>query len=39
MATIGQVQVGPETHQRVEKEVETLDAHIPSSMRRVYHHF
>ncbi|MBA0638090.1 hypothetical protein Godav_028998, partial [Gossypium davidsonii] len=33
------VQVGPETHQRVNREVETRDAHIPSSMRRVYYHF
>ncbi|MFQ6658240.1 hypothetical protein Gotur_027593 [Gossypium turneri] len=39
MATIGQAQVGPETHQRVDREVETRDAHISSSMRRVYHHF
>ncbi|MFQ6641607.1 hypothetical protein Gotur_014812 [Gossypium turneri] len=33
------VQVGPKTHQRVDKEVETRDTHIPSSMRRMYHHF
>ncbi|MBA0870171.1 hypothetical protein Goshw_008735, partial [Gossypium schwendimanii] len=33
------VQVGPETHQRVNREVETRDTHIPSSMRIVYHHF
>ncbi|MBA0855032.1 hypothetical protein Goshw_008265, partial [Gossypium schwendimanii] len=33
------VQVGLETHQCVNREVETRDAHIPSSMRRVYHHF
>ncbi|MBA0802108.1 hypothetical protein Gohar_012437, partial [Gossypium harknessii] len=33
------VQVGSETHQRVNREVETRDAHIPSSMRRVYYHF
>ncbi|MBA0882022.1 hypothetical protein Goshw_013148, partial [Gossypium schwendimanii] len=33
------VQVGPETHQRVNREVETRDAHISSSIRRVYHHF
>ncbi|MBA0796135.1 hypothetical protein Gohar_006932, partial [Gossypium harknessii] len=33
------VQVGPETHQCANKEVETRDPHIPSSMRRVYHHF
>ncbi|MBA0875811.1 hypothetical protein Goshw_027220, partial [Gossypium schwendimanii] len=24
---------------RVDREVETRDAHIPSSMRRVYYHF
>ncbi|MFQ6631439.1 hypothetical protein Gotur_008869 [Gossypium turneri] len=34
-----EVQVGPETHQCVNREVETRDAHISSSMRRVYHHF
>ncbi|MBA0879061.1 hypothetical protein Goshw_019670 [Gossypium schwendimanii] len=34
-----EVQVGPKTHQRVDKEVETRDTHIPSSMRRMYHHF
>ncbi|MBA0618941.1 hypothetical protein Godav_028202 [Gossypium davidsonii] len=33
------MQVGPETHQCVHREVETRDAHIPSSMRGVYHHF
>ncbi|MFQ6643087.1 hypothetical protein Gotur_018206, partial [Gossypium turneri] len=33
------VQVGPETHQRVNKEVETRDAHISSSMRIMYYHF
>ncbi|MBA0659586.1 hypothetical protein Goklo_011704, partial [Gossypium klotzschianum] len=33
------VQVGPETHQCVGREVETQDAHIPSFTRRVYHHF
>ncbi|MFQ6635143.1 hypothetical protein Gotur_012307 [Gossypium turneri] len=33
------MQVEPETHQRVHREVETRDAHIPSSMRGVYHHF
>ncbi|KAH1064275.1 hypothetical protein J1N35_029262 [Gossypium stocksii] len=33
------MQVGPENHQRVDREVETQDAHIPFSMRRVYHHF
>ncbi|MBA0848962.1 hypothetical protein Goshw_009286, partial [Gossypium schwendimanii] len=33
------VQVGPETHQCVNREVETQDAHIPSSMQRVYYHF
>ncbi|KAH1091647.1 hypothetical protein J1N35_018904 [Gossypium stocksii] len=33
------VQVGLETHQRVDREVETRDAHIPSSMRRVYYYF
>ncbi|MFQ6636970.1 hypothetical protein Gotur_013766, partial [Gossypium turneri] len=33
------VQVGPKTHQRVHKEVETRDAHIPSFMRGMYHHF
>ncbi|MBA0634681.1 hypothetical protein Godav_024852 [Gossypium davidsonii] len=26
-------------HQRVNREVETLDIYISSSMRRVYHHF
>ncbi|MBA0879062.1 hypothetical protein Goshw_019670, partial [Gossypium schwendimanii] len=30
-----EVQVGPKTHQRVDKEVETRDTHIPSSMRRM----
>ncbi|KAH1055548.1 hypothetical protein J1N35_033613 [Gossypium stocksii] len=39
VATIGAgVQVGPETHQCVDREVETRDAHIPSFMRRVYYH-
>ncbi|MBA0724934.1 hypothetical protein Golax_021573, partial [Gossypium laxum] len=33
------VQVGSETHQRVNREVETRDGHISSSIRRVYHHF
>ncbi|MBA0816167.1 hypothetical protein Gohar_000860, partial [Gossypium harknessii] len=33
------VQFGPKTHQRVHREVETRDAHIPSSMQGVYHHF
>ncbi|KAH1121831.1 hypothetical protein J1N35_004991 [Gossypium stocksii] len=33
------VQVGPETHQHVDREVETRDAHILSSMQRVYYHF
>ncbi|KAH1031981.1 hypothetical protein J1N35_044155 [Gossypium stocksii] len=32
------VQVGLETHQRVDREAETRDAHIPSFMRKVYHH-
>ncbi|MBA0575416.1 hypothetical protein Golob_024638, partial [Gossypium lobatum] len=33
------VQVRPETHQRVDREVETRDVHIPSSMQKVYYHF
>ncbi|MBA0880230.1 hypothetical protein Goshw_018887, partial [Gossypium schwendimanii] len=33
------LQVGLKTHQRVNRKVETRDTHIPSSMRRVYHHF
>ncbi|KAH1065299.1 hypothetical protein J1N35_030286 [Gossypium stocksii] len=33
------VKIGLETHQRINREVETGDAHIPSSMQRVYHHF
>ncbi|KAK5835940.1 hypothetical protein PVK06_011664 [Gossypium arboreum] len=33
------MQVGPNTHQRIHREVETRDVHIPSSMRGVYHHF
>ncbi|MBA0739573.1 hypothetical protein Gogos_012834, partial [Gossypium gossypioides] len=33
------VQVGPKTDQRVHREVETRDTHIPSFMRGVYHHF
>ncbi|KAK5795046.1 hypothetical protein PVK06_036300 [Gossypium arboreum] len=33
------VQVGPETNQCVNREVETRDAHFLSSMRRVYYHF
>ncbi|MBA0633697.1 hypothetical protein Godav_025632 [Gossypium davidsonii] len=33
------MKIGSETHQRVNREVETQDTHIPSSMRRVYHHF
>ncbi|KAG8480860.1 hypothetical protein CXB51_025489 [Gossypium anomalum] len=32
------VQVGPETNQCIDREVETRDAHFPSSMRRVYYH-
>ncbi|KAH1064484.1 hypothetical protein J1N35_029471 [Gossypium stocksii] len=32
------MQVGPETYQCVDREVETRDAHIPSSMWRVYYH-
>ncbi|MBA0572131.1 hypothetical protein Golob_002492, partial [Gossypium lobatum] len=34
-----EVKVGPETYQRVNKEVETREVHIPSSMRRLYYHF
>ncbi|MBA0562622.1 hypothetical protein Golob_007653, partial [Gossypium lobatum] len=33
------VQVGPETNQCVDREVKTQDAHILSSMQRVYYHF
>ncbi|MBA0618801.1 hypothetical protein Godav_028092 [Gossypium davidsonii] len=33
------VQVGPKTHQHVYRKVETRDAYILTSMRRVYHHF
>ncbi|KAH1121799.1 hypothetical protein J1N35_004959 [Gossypium stocksii] len=33
------VQVGPETHQHVHREVETRDAHILSSVQGAYHHF
>ncbi|MFQ6649204.1 hypothetical protein Gotur_023233 [Gossypium turneri] len=33
------MQVGPETYQCVDREVETRDAHIPSSMWRVHYHF
>ncbi|MBA0668006.1 hypothetical protein Goklo_000993, partial [Gossypium klotzschianum] len=33
------VLVGAETHQHIHREVETRDAHISSSMQRVYHHF
>ncbi|KAK5785232.1 hypothetical protein PVK06_039797 [Gossypium arboreum] len=33
------VQVGPETNQCVDREVETRDSHFSSSMRRVYYHF
>ncbi|MBA0627006.1 hypothetical protein Godav_004566 [Gossypium davidsonii] len=33
------MQIGPKTHQRVHREVKTRDAHIPSSMRIVCHHF
>ncbi|MBA0751933.1 hypothetical protein Gogos_000821, partial [Gossypium gossypioides] len=33
------VLVGAETHQQIHREVETRDAHIPSSMWRVYHQF
>ncbi|KAG8480406.1 hypothetical protein CXB51_025084 [Gossypium anomalum] len=32
------VQVGPEINQCIDGEVETRDAHFPSSMRRVYYH-
>ncbi|MFQ6629940.1 hypothetical protein Gotur_008152 [Gossypium turneri] len=32
------MQVGPETDQCVDREVETRDAHIPSSMWRVHYH-
>ncbi|MFQ6657625.1 hypothetical protein Gotur_027227 [Gossypium turneri] len=33
------MQVGPETDQCVDREVETRDAHIPSSMWRLHYHF
>ncbi|KAG8487026.1 hypothetical protein CXB51_020704 [Gossypium anomalum] len=33
------VQVGPETHQRVNREVKTGDADISSSIQKVYYHF
>ncbi|MFQ6658503.1 hypothetical protein Gotur_027738 [Gossypium turneri] len=33
------MQVGPETYQCVDREVETRDAYIPSSMWRVHYHF
>ncbi|MFQ6621807.1 hypothetical protein Gotur_002281 [Gossypium turneri] len=33
------MQVVPETYQCVDREVETRDAHIPSSMWRVHYHF
>ncbi|MBA0878268.1 hypothetical protein Goshw_000065 [Gossypium schwendimanii] len=33
------MQVGPETHQRVNREVETRDAHISSFIRKVYYYF
>ena len=33
------MQGGPETNQCVDREVETRDAHIPSSMWRVHSHF
>ncbi|KAH1129723.1 hypothetical protein J1N35_001101 [Gossypium stocksii] len=33
------VQVGSETYQRVNREMETRDAHIPSSIKRVYYYF
>ncbi|MBA0871900.1 hypothetical protein Goshw_001833, partial [Gossypium schwendimanii] len=34
-----EVKVGPKTHQCVNREVETREVHIPSSMRRLYYHF
>ncbi|MBA0876436.1 hypothetical protein Goshw_020086 [Gossypium schwendimanii] len=38
MSTVGRGCKGPETYQCFDREVETRDAHIPSSMWGVHYH-